>query len=492
MNPTRTDIVKEINCLRDELTDHIQRSKIEVNTAVRFITKINDILSKINDFDHLCEKWKQPLAVPTTTSLQIEEDYHQPNDNDNQINDNKHQVNQTNEIIDHKSEQHFIWTPNELALAALQSSQQTKTINLSAEAKLIMTSLQEGTYEPKLCPMKCIVPIVKQRIASNSHGRDEIGVFTDRWVELSNHKLLKGKSDEYILFFTLNHGIKESSMVKYVSILNRHFEHVKGMSPYHLYQYMLEIDKSSSLTHKGLLETYSKLMQVFNRVYGFEHFIPIKRTVTTKPARDGLSTIFNKSNFDAWLKLLVKKWMYEDALLFHLMWDLALRPCEILLIWFEDIVSEDGKYNSNDGSLDNKSCCLYRGKTSTTQLIKISKRLTKHIFEYKHRLHGQVSNQSGTRTHPPYTKTGCFMMSFSHARSVTKRFIKISKVVGRTIKPKDMRTSSWSYHANNSGFTNTATLAGHKSINTTTKYYVKASHAVDADNNGDEDDKSIA
>lgn len=482
--PTRADIVKDINWFRDELTDHIQRSKLEVNTVVRFLARINDIHSKVNDLDPLCGKWKQPLTIPTT-SLQIEEDYHhQTKDNGNQINDSNHQVNQTHD----KSGQHFVWTPNELALAALRSSQLTKAINLSGEAKLIMTSIQEGTYEPKLCPMKCILPLVKQRIASKTHGRDEIGVFTDRWVELSNHKLLKGKSDEYILFFTLNHGIKESSMVKYLSILNRHFEHVKGMSPYHLYQYMLEIDKSSSLTHKGLLETYSKLMQVFNRVYGFEHFIPIKRTVTTEPARDGLSTIFNKSNFDAWLKLLVKKWMYEDALLFHLMWDLALRPCEILLIWFEDIVSEDGKYDSNDDSLDNKSCCLYRGKTNTTQLIKITKRLTKHIFEYKHRLHAQVSNQCGTRTHPPYTKTGCFMMSFSHTRSVTKRFMKISKVVGRAIKPKDMRTSSWSYHTNNSGFANTAKLAGHKSINTTAKYYAKASHDVD----DDEDDKSIA
>lgn len=473
---TRDDILKEIDRFRDELTIHIQRSKLETNTAALFLVKINDIHSKVNDLSRLCEKWKESLILPTT-SIQIEEDYHQPNDNDHQFNEND----QSNEIIDDKSEQRFEWTPNELALATLQSSQQTKVIKLSGEAKLLMRSIKERKYEPKLSPIKCIVPVVKQRIANKNHGTDEIGVFTDRWVELSNHKLLKDKSDEYILFFTLNHGVKHSSMIKYISIMDKHLVHIKVKSPYHLYRYMLDVDKSSVLTHAGVLETYSKLMQVFNRVFGFEHFIPIKRTETVKPTRDGLSTIFNKSNFEAWLKLLTNQWMYEDALLFHLMWELALRPCETLLLCFEDIVSEDGKYNANDDSLDNKSCCLYRGKTGTTQLIKITKKLTKHIFEYKHRFHGQVSKQYGTRTHPPYTKTGCFMMSFSHARSVTKRFMKISKVVGRKIKPKDMRTSSWSYRANNGGYSYAAKVAGHKSTKTTSKYYAKASYDVDED-----------
>lgn len=145
---------------------------------------------------------------------------------------------------------------------------------------------------------------------------------------------------------------------------------------------------------------------------------------------------------------------------------------------------------------------MYRGKTGTTQLIKITKRLTKHIFDYKHKFHGQVSNQHGTRKHPPYTKTGCFMMSFTHAKSVTKRFVNISKVVGRKIKPKDMRTSSLSHRANDIGIVNTAKLAGHKRVKTTEMFYAKASHAVDNDgdvdvhdvhdDSGDEDNKNAA
>lgn len=218
-----------------------------------------------------------------------------------------------------------------------------------------MESIKEGKYEPKLSPLKHILPVIKDRIDKCEHGSDDLTSLIERWIEFTKHRRLKGKSDEYLLFFTINHGIKDSSMAKYISILNKHFEKVKGMTPYQLYQYILKIDKSCELSKRGVQETYSKLMQVFNRIYGYEHFIPLKKTVTTKVGRDEFSTIFNKSNFDAWLKVIKRKNMHEDALMFHLMWELALRPCELLLIRFEDIVSEDGKYVKGDRCLHNKS-----------------------------------------------------------------------------------------------------------------------------------------
>ena len=66
-------------------------------------------------------------------------------------------------------------------------------------------------------------------------------------------------------------------------------------------------------------------------------------------------------------------------------------------------------------------------------------------------------------------------MSFSHVKSITKRFNKISEVIGRKIKPKDMRTSSCSHLSNEGGYNHAAKIAGHTNPNTTKKFYIKSS-----------------
>ncbi len=149
----------------------------------------------------------------------------------------------------------------------------------------------------------------------------------------------------------------------------------------------------------------------------------------------------------------------------------------MLLVCFDDVLNEEGKYDSTDKAIDNKSLCLYRGKTSSTQLVKITESLTEHIFQYEHwSAHNMSSdfNKSTQRTHQPLTKTGHFMMSFTHVKSVTGRFVKISKVIGRRLKPKDMRTSSCSHLSSIGGIAHAAKTAGHTNVKTTSKYYNKS------------------
>lgn len=345
-----------------------------------------------------------------------------------------------------------------------------------------MKSIKGQAYRPAVSPIEDLLPEIKRRIRDPESNKDDLSAVVNRWNQLKEHRRLKNKPEEYILFFCLNKEMKDASIRKFVTVLNKHFNTVKGMTPYQLYDYFRDIDSKSQLASSGVLDSYSKMIQFFNRVYGYEHFIPFPRPATTKQGRDVNLTIFNRSNFYAWLEAIKRKKLYEHALMFHLMWELALRPSEVILIRFEDIVNESGKYDPQDKSLVNKTCVVHRGKTNTRQLIKISEKLTKLI--YLHEAMYLCSKDDGsakvvkmleeTRVHSPFKLRGFFLMSISKTAAVYDRFAEISKLIKRDINPKDMRTSSLSHMANQGGYESAAKLAGHKSSNTTKKFYIKS------------------
>lgn len=268
-------------------------------------------------------------------------------------------------------------------------------------------------------------------------------------------------------------------MSKYISILNRHFNEVKGMTPYQLHNYFKQLDGKSEFTSTSILDRYSKIIQFFNRVYGYEHFLPYEKPITTKRPRDEMTTIFNKVNFHAWLRQLKTSKMHEETLMFSLMWELALRPSELLYIRFEDVLDENGKYNPKDRNLDNKSCQVHRIKTSTQQLIKISSKLVKLIYDYyDHHYSSYLASVGKSLADAAETRKnfkGRFMMTFNSRMTINRKFEKISKLIGRNLNPKDMRTSSLSYWVTQGGYDIAASRAGHKSSKTTKRFYIKGS-----------------
>ena len=71
---------------------------------------------------------------------------------------------------------------------------------------------------------------------------------------------------------------------------------------------------------------------------------PIIKFSSNRQGREENISAITKDNFFKAAKQLYDNGDYEDALLIHIMWSLASRPNEMVVLWFEDF--EDNNQNS--------------------------------------------------------------------------------------------------------------------------------------------------
>lgn len=268
--------------------------------------------------------------------------------------------------------------------------------------------------------------------------------------------------------------MKTSSIKKYVGILKKYQSKliIEPIPTAHfLFTFFYEGGDDGFIKVKGATkaEHYSKMMQIYNRIYGLKHFVPTPALTLEEKCQKRRKMVLSTCTLNKCLKKLRKKGkdFVDTAMMWDCLWHLCLRPSELVLLRVEDIIN-DGE----PGKSENIVAKIHCVKSNSLKYNIISPAFHKRLSEY---ITNRGEIEVTERKFQEITLKGQFIFKATNPEAITRAFHKANKKVFNRDKnhilPKDIRTSAATYLVNKEGSQIAARALGHASSSTTMNHY---------------------